>query len=94
MGELLLSYGRLVDVVSVIVRDTAGQERFHTITTSYYRGAMGILLVYDVTNEKSFENITKWLRNIQEVREFLSLLLLNCYCIYFVCYNHFAIFTF
>lgn len=49
-------------------RDTAGQERFHTITTSYYRGAMGILLVYDITNAKSFENISKWLRNIEEVR--------------------------
>lgn len=48
-------------------RDTAGQERFHTITTSYYRGAMGIMLVYDITNEKSFENIVKWLRNINEV---------------------------
>lgn len=50
-----------------ICRDTAGQERFHTITTSYYRGAMGIMLVYDITNEKSFENIVKWLRNIDEV---------------------------
>lgn len=49
-------------------RDTAGQERFHTITTSYYRGAMGIMLVYDITNEKTFENIVKWLRNIDEVR--------------------------
>ena len=46
--------------------DTAGQERFHTITTSYYRGAMGIMLVYDITNAKSFDNIAKWLRNIQE----------------------------
>lgn len=49
-------------------RDTAGQERFHTITTSYYRGAMGIMLVYDITNPKTFENISKWLRNIDEVR--------------------------
>lgn len=49
-------------------RDTAGQERFHTITTSYYRGAMGIMLVYDITNAKSFENISKWLRNIDEVK--------------------------
>jgi len=36
-------------------------------STSYYRGAMGIMLVYDITNEKSFENIVKWLRNIDEV---------------------------
>lgn len=54
-------------VYTLRYRDTAGQERFHTITTSYYRGAMGILLVYDITNEKSFENIVKWLRNIDEV---------------------------
>jgi GTPase SAR1 family protein len=52
----------------MVYRDTAGQERFHTITTSYYRGAMGIMLVYDITSSKSFDNITKWLRNIDEVR--------------------------
>jgi len=47
-------------------RDTAGQERFRTITTAYYRGAMGIMLVYDITNEKSYENIKNWIRNIEE----------------------------
>jgi len=61
-------------------RDTAGQERFHTITTSYYRGAMGIMLVYDITNEKSFENIVKWLRNINEVL-YIHLLLLFIICL-------------
>ena len=45
--------------------DTAGQERFRTITTAYYRGAMGILLVYDVSDEKSFENVRGWMRNIE-----------------------------
>eukprot|EP00794_Sanderia_malayensis_P004732 gene4732-5355_t len=52
--------------VKLQIWDTAGQERFHTITTSYYRGAMGIMLVYDIMDEKSFDNIAKWLRNIDE----------------------------
>jgi len=52
--------------VKLQIWDTAGQERFHTITTSYYRGANGIMMVYDITNPKSFDNITKWLRNITD----------------------------
>lgn len=65
----LLHFGRKNNLnVVCVIRDTAGQERFHTITTSYYRGAMGIMLVYDISNAKSFENISKWLRNIDEVR--------------------------
>lgn len=52
--------------IKLQIWDTAGQERFRTITTAYYRGAMGIMLVYDVTNEKSFENIKNWIRNIEE----------------------------
>mmetsp|Transcript_66879 Transcript_66879/g.139382 ORF Transcript_66879/g.139382 Transcript_66879/m.139382 type:complete len:211 (+) Transcript_66879:71-703(+) len=46
--------------------DTAGQERFKTITTAHYRNAMGILLVYDITNETSFRNIEEWLKNIEK----------------------------
>lgn len=38
----------------------------HSSTTAYYRGAMGIMLVYDITQEKSFENIKNWIRNIEE----------------------------
>ncbi|OUC49627.1 Ras family protein [Trichinella nativa] len=52
--------------IKLQIWDTAGQERFRTITNAYYRGAMGILLVYEITNEKSFENIKNWVRNIEE----------------------------
>eukprot|EP01099_Mayorella_cantabrigiensis_P000864 TRINITY_DN1367_c0_g1_i1.p1 TRINITY_DN1367_c0_g1~~TRINITY_DN1367_c0_g1_i1.p1 ORF type:complete len:234 (-),score=64.75 TRINITY_DN1367_c0_g1_i1:264-908(-) len=52
--------------IKLQIWDTAGQERFRTITTAYYRGAMGILLVYDVTDEKSFQNIRNWIRNIEQ----------------------------
>mmetsp|Transcript_415 Transcript_415/g.1135 ORF Transcript_415/g.1135 Transcript_415/m.1135 type:complete len:147 (+) Transcript_415:970-1410(+) len=52
--------------VKLQIWDTAGQERFRTITNAYYRGAMGILLVYDVTDESSFNNIRNWISNIQQ----------------------------
>ncbi|XP_064595726.1 ras-related protein Rab-8A-like [Liolophura sinensis] len=52
--------------IKLQIWDTAGQERFRTITTAYYRGAMGILLVYDITSEKSFDDIKEWMANIEE----------------------------
>ncbi|KAH3756492.1 Rab GTPase [Pelomyxa schiedti] len=59
---------RTIDIdgkrIKLQIWDTAGQERFRTITTAYYRGAMGILLVYDVTDNKSFSNIHNWMRNV------------------------------
>lgn len=45
--------------------DTAGQERFRTITSSYYRGAHGIIVVYDITDQESFANVKQWLEEIQ-----------------------------
>ena len=45
--------------------DTAGQERFRTITSSYYRGAHGIIVVYDVTEMDSFTNVKQWLHEIE-----------------------------
>uniref|UniRef100_A0A3Q3KKN7 small monomeric GTPase n=1 Tax=Monopterus albus TaxID=43700 RepID=A0A3Q3KKN7_MONAL len=58
--------------VKLQVWDTAGQERFKTITTAYYRGAMGIILVYDITDEKSFQNIQNWMKSIKETKVKLS----------------------
>jgi len=52
--------------IKLQIWDTAGQERFKTITTAYYRGAMGILLVYDVTSDASFANINQWMMAIQQ----------------------------
>lgn len=50
--------------VKLQIWDTAGQERFHTITQQYYRNAMGIILVYDVTSEESFANMRRWAAQI------------------------------
>ena len=46
--------------------DTAGQERFRSIQASYYKGANGILVVYDITNRSSFENLNSWLIEIEK----------------------------
>eukprot|EP01097_Dermamoeba_algensis_P000011 TRINITY_DN1004_c0_g1_i1.p1 TRINITY_DN1004_c0_g1~~TRINITY_DN1004_c0_g1_i1.p1 ORF type:complete len:217 (+),score=52.82 TRINITY_DN1004_c0_g1_i1:54-704(+) len=54
-------------VVKAQIWDTAGQDRFKSLTAAYYRGAVGALLVYDVTNASTFEDIEKW---AQEIREY------------------------
>jgi len=51
--------------VKVQIWDTAGQEKYRSITSSYYKGAHGCLLVYDITRKATFENIDKWLAEIK-----------------------------
>ena len=46
--------------------DTAGQEKFRNINTSYYKGANGILVVYDITNKETFDGLTSWLIEIEK----------------------------
>ncbi|XP_042455859.1 ras-related protein RIC1-like isoform X3 [Zingiber officinale] len=53
-----------ISTIGVDFWDTAGQERFRTITSSYYRGAHGIIVVYDVTDEESFNNVKQWFSEI------------------------------
>lgn len=52
--------------IKLQVWDTAGQERFRTITTAYYRGASGIIIVYDVTDERTFENVRNWYQAVNQ----------------------------
>jgi|ERR1711871_930735 len=51
--------------VKLQIWDTAGQERFRTITQAYYRGAMGICICFDLTDDKSFRNVRYWMQNVE-----------------------------
>ncbi|CAL1384808.1 unnamed protein product [Linum trigynum] len=53
-------------VVKAQIWDTAGQERYRAITSAYYRGALGALLVYDVTKPITFENVSRWLKELRD----------------------------
>ena len=52
--------------VKLQIWDTAGQEKFRSITRSYYRGAVGALLVYDITRRETFEHLTAWLEDCRK----------------------------
>ena len=65
-------------IVKIQLWDTAGQDKFRAITRNYYKGASGIILIFDVTNIKSYENIKKWINEIkEEISEKVSIVLIG-----------------
>ncbi|KAD2393908.1 hypothetical protein E3N88_40885 [Mikania micrantha] len=54
------------NVIKAQIWDTAGQERYRAITSAYYRGAVGALLVYDTTRHVTFENVGRWLKELRD----------------------------
>ena len=62
LSRRLSTTGRVIEAQ---VWDTAGTERNRAITAAYYRGAIGALLVYDITRRETFENCEKWLRELR-----------------------------
>ena len=66
------------NIVKTQIWDTAGQERYRAITSSYYKGAKGCLLVYDITRKESFENIDKWISDLKSAgNENMSIILVG-----------------
>ncbi|EAS02106.2 Rab-family small GTPase (macronuclear) [Tetrahymena thermophila SB210] len=61
---------KIIDVANLAIKiqiwDTAGQESFRSITRSYYKGAIGAVVVFDITKRSSFDNLPKWLHDIKE----------------------------
>ena len=52
--------------IKVQIWDTAGQERYKSITKTYYKGAKGAFIVYDITKKDSFKNVDKWIQDLKE----------------------------
>jgi small GTP-binding protein len=64
----------------LLIFDTAGQERFRTITSAYYRGADGVMLMYDISDRTSFDSVDRWVRNFREhtTKQNVQILLVGC----------------
>ncbi len=60
---------RTGDLVKLNIFDTAGEEKFHAVTACHYRKAKGAVIVYDVTNRESFENLDRWLNDVKELAD-------------------------
>jgi len=53
-------------IIKAQIWDTAGQERYRAITSAYYRGAVGALLVYDISKRLSYDNVSRWLKELRD----------------------------
>ena len=54
------------NIIRLYIWDTAGQDRFRSITSNYYKGADGIILIYDITKQETFNNVRNWITSIKE----------------------------
>ena len=54
------------NIIKLYIWDTAGQDRFRSITSNYYKGADGIILIYDITKQETFNNVRNWITSIKE----------------------------
>ena len=63
--------------IKLQIWDTAGQERFRTITATYYRGTHGVIIVYDVTNADSFNNVKRWISEIENNCDYVDKVLVG-----------------
>uniref|UniRef100_A0A8C6SRH9 RAB11A, member RAS oncogene family n=1 Tax=Neogobius melanostomus TaxID=47308 RepID=A0A8C6SRH9_9GOBI len=74
--------------VKAQIWDTAGQERYRAITSAYYRGAVGALLVYDIAKHLTYENVERWLKELRDHADsnivIMLRITLNCYLSYWV----------
>ena len=65
-----LYFAKRVETVKLNLFDTAGEEKYNAITACHYRKAKGAVIVYDVTNRQSFENLDKWLTDVRELTDY------------------------
>ena len=80
--ELGIKYIKVKGISTKIqIWDTAGQERYRAITSSYYKGSHGCFIVYDITNETSFDNVEKWYEHVQkEAGKDISIIIVGNKC--------------
>ena len=57
------------DIINIQIWDTAGQERYKSITKAYYKGALGALVVYDISKKETFESVDKWINDLKHLAD-------------------------